>query len=592
MRKTLKRRYKKKGGDIDSRNGLRYILSIGYEMETGTFSKLTRTEIVDNPDEIILYNTDTARKDILTFKSLSESEDFDMSELDEELISRMEEYVEEDAYNNKNEVDKNVIFNITNDVSITPFYRKLQKICNDDVDKNELYTFKTFTNEEYNIHFIFKDDRECAVFSNVEWLFTYLNPEQTPSIVIDTFTNAVTNLIRHLSDMEELEGNLLLKTSQGDFIIDDPEVRSLYHKPNTNLYYLQTHILDKKFTLDDECITSQMTFTCKIENLFLVMITLAKDNLNVIDTIHENSEEKLRVLYQVEACVNNLINGYNENQEDDRFKIIRKKSTIKIINKIIGYLQLIIFKLSRYYNNFMMIPKGKRKYLKDSLFFNVRHNNYSLYKEIKKNLQILFLPELTQNYGSDEKRINDKLVEIIQQIIVQPEILTRDLIDEDTKVRKNVFEPRNVIEKNKYMYGAPNISLISYLHFFENPTDTREFYNGNLTDEDEIYSYDWLDYAELDNKSARMDLNDDIIFVEFRGFQKLLSSYIYSIADDSLKNMMKTGACNLLSKKFKEDVGAISVGIFKKFLQLQEARSVTTGGRKTRKNRSKRNYIN
>ena len=68
-RKTLKQKYRKKGGDIDTRDGLKHILSIGYEMETGTFSKFTKTDVVDNPGDLVLFNTETARTDILTFKN-------------------------------------------------------------------------------------------------------------------------------------------------------------------------------------------------------------------------------------------------------------------------------------------------------------------------------------------------------------------------------------------------------------------------------------------------------------------------------------------------------------------------------------------
>ena len=575
--RTLKRRYfKRRGGDIDSRNGLKYILSIGYEIETGTFSKLTKTDIVEDPDDLILYNTDTARKDILTFKKLSESEDFEI--LDDELISRMEEMVDADAYNDKNEIDKNIIFNITSDVSVTPFYKKLNKICDEEKDKNDLYIFKTLEGEEYKIHFIFKDDRTCAEFSFVEWLFTYLNPEQSPSIVIDTYSNAISNLIRHLSDLEEIEGNLILNTENGEFIIDQPEVRSLYHKPNTNLYYLQTHIFNQKFSLDDVCFTSQMTFSSKIENLFLVMKTLIKDNLNVINSIHEDSEYKLFVLNNVENCVNELIESYNQKLAEPGFEIIMKKDNSKIIRNIIGYLQLIMFKLNRYYNNYMMQPKEKRKYFKNSLFFNSRHSNYHLYQELKKNLTNLFLPKLTEIYNGDESQMNATIANIIQKIILQPEILSKDFIENETKVRKNVFSPTNIIEKNTLMYGNPSISLISYLQFFENPSDIEE----NITDEGNIYTHDWLEFSELDNKSARMDLKDDVILIEYRGFQRMLSSYIYSIADDSLKNMMTNGTCNKLGKKFTPEIGALSLGIVKRFLELQRSR---VGGRKTQKYR-------
>jgi len=582
-RNTLKIKYnKKKGGDIDARNGLKYILSIGYEMETATFSKFTKTDVVDDPDDLVLFNTETARTDILTFKKLSESEEFEL--LDDDLLSRMEETVEEVAYNDKNEVDKDIIFYITNDMSKTPFINKIAKICDSDISINDLFLFRTLEGDEYKINFIFKDERECGTFSNVEWLFTYLKPQQSPSIIIDTFTNAVKNLTRHLSELEEIEGNFILNTSQGELIIDDPEIRSLYHKPGTNLYYLDTHVLDKKFSLDDICFTSQMTFSCHIENVFLVMKTLLKDNYNTIPSISQDSEYKLYVLNQIEICVNKLLESYNE--KETNFKIIMKRENAKTIRKIIGYITLIMFKLSRYYNHYLMIEKDKRKYFKNSLFFAVRHDNNIFYAEIKKNLKLLFLQQLNQIYNGNEVEINKAIIDIIQRLLVQPEVLSEYFFEETTKVRKNALNPKNILEKNTQRYGDPEFSLISYFNFFENPSDTSD----NMTyiadtDEWKLFTNEWFVFSQLDSKSARMDLKDDIVLIEFRGFQKMLSNYIFNIADDELKNLMRNGICNELGKKYSEDIGAISIKIVKKVLQLRNQR----GGRGKRKNRTRKN---
>lgn len=579
MTKTHKKRNKrKKGGDIDTRNGLKYILSIGYEIETGTFSKLTKTDVVDDPDDLILYNTDTSRKDILAFRALSENEDAEI--LDDELISRMEEMVDADAFNDRNEVDKDIIFNITSDISQTPFLRKLEKICDEEMDKNDLYEFKAQDGAEYKIHFIYKDERPCATFSNVEWLFTYMNPEKSPSVVIDTFSNALSNLVRHLGDLETINGNLVINTNQGELIIDDPEVRTLYHKPNTNLYYLDTHVADKEFTIDDLCFTSQMTFSCNVENVLLVMKTLVKDNYNIIPTISDDSSYKLYVLNQIEDALNHLIKKYNE--REPTFKLIMTKENTKTCKKMMGYLFLLLFKISRYYNHYLTVPKNKRKYFKNSLFFNARHNNNVLYSEIKKAMMEIFASPLNQKYNGNQDEMNREIANIIQRLIVQEEILTDRFIEETTKVRKNALSPRNILDKTMPRYGDPEFSLISYFHFFENPSDA----SYNVTDEGKIYSNDWLEAAEIDFHSAKMDLNNDIVLVEFRGFQKLLSNYVFSVADDKLKNMMRNGICNMLAKKYSEDVGALSLGIVKRFLYLQKEKR-KRGGKKTRKNRRK-----
>jgi hypothetical protein len=262
--------------------------------------------------------------------------------------------------------------------------------------------------------------------------------------------------------MEEIEGNFVVNTFEGEVKLEKPETRTLYHKPDTNLYYLQTHIFDQKLTLDDVCFTCQMTFSCKVENIFLVMKTLVKDSMHLIDSLRSYEEKNIDTLNSVETTVNHLIESYNNKETEPIFKIIMKKENAKIIKKIVGYLQLIILKLSYYYNRYLHKPKTERTYLKDTLTFNLRHHNYVLYEELKKNLKLLFLPQLTQMYNNDEIQMNNAIANIIQKIIVQPEILERDFIKEGVKVRKNVFKPTNIIERNTYMYGDPSISLISY----------------------------------------------------------------------------------------------------------------------------------
>ena len=108
------------GGDISNVSSLKNILSIGYEVECGILMKLTRTE-VDDSDKIILFNSDTARKDILEFKKFEENPE----DIDEDIIERLEEMVEDKMYDDNGKVDKNTIFNITNDIAMSPFIKKL-----------------------------------------------------------------------------------------------------------------------------------------------------------------------------------------------------------------------------------------------------------------------------------------------------------------------------------------------------------------------------------------------------------------------------------------------------------------------------------
>jgi hypothetical protein len=65
-------------------------------------------------------------------------------------------------------------------------------------------------------------------------------------------------------------------------------------------------------------------------------------------------------------------------------------------------------------------------------------------------------------------------------------------------------------------------------------------------------------------------LKNDIVLVECRIFQKLLSTYIYSIADAELKNQMKNGSCNILTNHYEEDVSSLSFSNLKKVVEIQD----------------------
>ena len=159
MRRITNKRYKK-GVDISNQNGLRHILSIGYEIECANLMKLTKTES-DNPDEQILFNSDTTSNNISEFKKFETNID----DINEEIIIRLEEMVEDVVLDDSGNVDTNAVFNITNDISLYSFSKKLKKACHysesdsqddDHTDeKNQMYLFRDTEDNEYNIHFLF-----------------------------------------------------------------------------------------------------------------------------------------------------------------------------------------------------------------------------------------------------------------------------------------------------------------------------------------------------------------------------------------------------------------------------------------------------
>ena len=636
------------GGDISNISGLEHILSIGYEVECGILMKLTRSETGDsskhsksskgsksleksnslkgsekgseswglgklfeggnsseikssstsshslksskssksshslktsNPNKIVLFNSDTFAQDILEFKKFDENPE----DIDENIIARLEEMVEDKIYDDNNQIDTNSAFYITNDIALSPFMKELTAVCHypseedikshsvtiPDIDhsdeKNNLYLFRdTEKNQDYEINFLFKDAKvDCATHSNVEWVFTYYRPQQSGNIIINTFLNMIKNLLRHLSDLQPITGNFIMKykDEQGkdsELIIAKPQQRVLYHKPNTNLYYLLTQMVDSPFTIDDACSVFQMTFSSKCEHIMEVMVALLTDTLKSIPSFSTYIDSKLEILLTVQRCVDNLIDNYNNS--DSEYKIHAGVETVK------NYLCLILLKLKIYYE-FKNAAK-KPKYLKNLLFFNSRHSNYVLYTALKSKIEQLLNVDTSV------------AIDIIKRIVFQPDIL-KQINSPNIKIRKGAFSISNTLEKSNKNYGDPVYSLVSYFDFFESPVDD----DTNIDDDDEIINYDWLEYKKFDDYSAKMELKDDIILVECRIFQKLLSSYVYSIADEELKQQMTNGACNILTNNYGPDVSSLSIANLKKIIELHGSSNLGLGlkTRKTRK---------
>ena len=526
----------------------------------------------------MLFNSDTARKDILEFQKFEENPE----DIDYDIIARLEEMVEDKIYDDNNQIDSNSSFYITNDIAMSPFIKKLSGICyypsEEDIksqsvtlpildhseEKNNLYLFRDIEkNQDYEINFLFRDtSTDCATHSNVEWVFTYYQPDQGENIIINTFLNMITNLLRHLSDLQPITGNFIMnyKDAQGkntEIIIAKPEQRVLYHKPNTNLYYLLTQMYDSPFTIDDACSVFQMTFSSKCEHVMEVMIALLTDTLNSIPSFSTYINTKLEILLNVKSVVDSLIDNYNSSNSE--YKIHAGVEIVK------NYLYLILLKIKLYYE-FKSATK-QAKYLKNLLFFNSRHSNYALYISLKSHIEQMFNVD------------NSVAIDIIKRIVFQQDIL-KEMNSPDIKLRKGALSKSNTLEKSNKNYGDPVYSLVSYFDFFEDPVDNESNKND---DNGNIIDYDWLEYKGGDDYSAKMELKDDIILVECRIFQKLLSSYVYSIADEELKQQMTNGSCNILTNHFSSDVSSLSIANLKKILELQGTHNLGLGIRKTRK---------
>jgi hypothetical protein len=217
-------------------------------------------------------------------------------------------------------------------------------------------------------------------------------------------------------------------------------------------------------------------------------------------------------------------------------------------------------------------------YFKDSLFLNPRHSNYQFYTELKNCLAEYFGPSFK---NVEEKKKNQVIAQMIQKLILQPTILNKLLIKDKTMVRKNAFEPTNILENGSASYGNPYHSLASYLQFFEEPVKN----DYNLSENDEFIYYDWLEYSGDDRVSTRMDIRENVVLVEVRGFQRIFSTYLYHMADTNLKKALDESGCNRLAKHC---VLGQSIGHLKQFLALYNGANHSVGKSKKHRKRTQK----
>jgi hypothetical protein len=572
--KRTTRKNKKTGGDIGPHQAYQHILSIGYEIESPFLAKLTLSEGFDEEtgkSQKILFNTDSNTQNIAAMNAQGE-----IDEEDEDYILRQEELTEVDIYNDEGKIDPNASFLITNDMTSSIFMKKLNEICPSSEDKNKIYKFRINEREEYPLNFIFFNEQDCSIFSDVEWVFTYYKPQPSKNVIIDTFANAMQNLIRHIKGLELKTGELIMNTEDGELVIGHPNKRSLFHNPESNLYYLQTTYTKYDIKPDDICFTCQMTFASHISNTFYIMKQMILDNIKLDDVqtigcFSETSKARLAILEKTEYCVKQLLSHYNENETT--YQIILTKEKEQVFKAIKNYLALILYKLNIYYNTYLEKERQHKKdkkekegyekniYFKDYLFLNPRHNNHKLYEELKKSIAEFFSDLLGH---LDEEERNQKVVDIIRKVVIQPTILNELLVENIKNVRKNAFNINNVLEKKDAQYGNPYYSLISYFQFFEDPVEN----DKNLDVEDNILYYDWLEYNGVDRVSSRMDIRDGVVLVEVRAFQRMLSVYLYGTSTPELKKELIESKCSRLEQCTLSQ----SVRIIDQWLQLYRSK--------------------
>uniref|UniRef100_A0A6C0JH12 Uncharacterized protein n=1 Tax=viral metagenome TaxID=1070528 RepID=A0A6C0JH12_9ZZZZ len=574
------------GGSIAKNDVFKKIISIGYELETASLAKFTKVfENAEGPlDDDVLLNTDTAGpnlEEVLSYSSERDGELF-FNRKDELLL--VDSYTTASLNQGKKTVDRNVKFWIANDITSSLFSNYLNRLCLESEEKesdaktladkkNNLYTIETGKGEIYKLHFETLVPKECGLFADVEWIFTYYKPKRGDNLIIDTFVNVMKNLLLHLDSLELHPCKLVAHLNEDDSTADTvlvrkPEQRSLFYLPDTNMYYLQTQYVDELLVVNDICITPQMTFSVHIKDLIDVFKEIIAFNGLETESLRDSktiSENRYTTIVNIEKCIDELIIEYNKNNSH---KFLDKKEEIQIIK---NYLFMILYKIYIYLNVYLVNKKANasyKKYLKDSLYFNSRHANYDLYIEMRKCISEYFLGELG----------NERIHDIICKLVIQENVLEKYLINDSKNVRKKAFsiDKKYELEPTNRNYGNPEYSLLSYFQFFERPSQHEDNYDG-----DGELMHDWFRSKRLDVFSTQMDVKKNIVLAEVRMFQRLLSNYLISMNDDTLLETMTNGACNRIMRNSSPTISQFSIATLRRFVELYDKASIKP--RKTEK---------
>ena len=328
------------GGSISQNSDFQFILSIGYEFEVPNLSKLT---YIQQEGKELLVNTDINMGRIIDVDFFEEGESEeealkkqlqleirDLELKDKRIIPTIiNPLISDDLAN-----ESNLLLEISTDVEDISLMRNnicimLRALCESidedeeedgdivlDVDedekgerereeeeerkkkqeeeiKNNLYKFKIYDKETnaytktYDIQFYHSTQRACYMFTDIEWIATYYRPKQFDNIILETYTNAVKNIISHLDSLTIETGSFFvvppeLASEPGDnaIIVNDVTlaghvtVGNLYAVPNSSVRYLDMYLAKTANTpvktLNDINMIPQMTFSCEITHLFQI----------------------------------------------------------------------------------------------------------------------------------------------------------------------------------------------------------------------------------------------------------------------------------------------------------------------------------
>jgi hypothetical protein len=487
------------------------------------------------------------------FGEEEEEEEEEMDSLQREFLEEFEEQNEfdelerreNDSYleyfneNRKKDNKRKIKFQATNDIGDVGFGDMLHDLCKGSaISKNDMYFFRTKMGKLYDFKFAESTTKLCQTFTGVEFVITYYKPKQrNANVILETFVDACSRILDHFADLKKTNGTLLITRDKKNVMVPVGKLgakRNLYHKPGSNLFYLDTYDdEDWKVKAPPRPISSstsfaQMTFRCKASDAIEIMkqIVLSDTSFKVGKRAIREQQTELDDILTVETMVDELFEEFNKTRQN--------KKKIKL-NTVLGktlkcYVFLMFYKLFMYVQAHTLILFKEGVYLKDYLTFASRHPNADLYFRIKKILN--------EHYGITER-------EELLQFFVQPKVLV-PLYEFGAFYEEDYNEDGEYIygdalatdlKKPDVNYGNPLYSISSYFQYFEDPAST-------------VYD-DWLQLGRLDTFTTTFPLKDDIVLLENRFFKTEVGLWARNfVSKDIHKNQLSVNEMYKIANAF------------------------------------------
>ena len=363
-------------------------------------------------------------------------------------------------------------------------------------------------------------------FTDTEFIATYYKPVKGYNIIKEYLFKSIRDLSDHLNKLVTINNSkMVLKNHDEENEIVMP-INQSYILPNTSLVYFNSSLYDiQNYNIKEDLkVVIQLTFSCNIMYCYRIMKQLLsitnvenyEKQLNLYSTTNKNVKQISEKLYNVKNnldyddyaittsmnIVNLLFNNYNNMYKT--YPLDNESNITKIIKP---YVFLIIYKLFIYLNSYIQNVDKSGNMLKKHLSFAVRHYNYALFLELKKILMNTFKIEGTTVSTIISQLLDDK---ILNKLYDSPST-------KNQKTKLNVDIKNNPNLQSKY-YGDPLFSIKSYFEYFDKFND------------------DWFVTNNIDEKSTKFDLKNDVIIIEFRDFPLYSYMELFIMANDKIKN--------------------------------------------------------